>query len=946
MAFRLHEARKDYIQLSTQHVIKVVEFRSLLEHCLIERFSSATVAQRDFYNDIEVWAHLDKAIEYWKQWLLDDKLTSAYQLQHQQLASQRLQDEYLALTVPDRDIGKYVRQRPPPLTTLQPSTALDSSQWGYLFLRVSRHTWARKWVYLHAGQFGIAQVETAKVTNEIRVPLSECEVEPRTDMERRFCFDVKAKSWIYTLQAETEEAFEDWLRAFERPSVQNAKKPLALVKSPTMMIQQRSNVEVNGSSLTLSRQESEKEGTSIVLVSTTPDAEATLANSASMTPLLIWEAVGQIPVASGTWGLPWSLVPAMAMETVPADPRPMQQIIWPPKKLFETEDAEALDDTMKKHNKELRNLFGGVKSDEMVLDVFVGCIRKKAQRNDVNVQAPSAYGYAYTGYGFITQYTFWFYSCILMTCINSAAICLRDIVSVDVVDDPQGRILLLRTKQNNEPLVFCTLMEDLDVIARKLRLVIQWENQSTLPVKSLYDDLKALSSQPHQSVVIDIPKTFKGALRSLSKKKRTATVTAATLVERAIPVSRQRGESEPIKSLSVIKKAAPLPDRKKKKKRHKKGTDLPPSSIQCPEGPVSCDCADHLDRLECQLTLPISAKRLYELMFSDEQKENSVWEQKTAAIEGHDLSVSKWAMTDGTLQRLLNYWMPVANPIVRMKEAEVVETQILIQKEDYIRYTVQISTKTAALPYAEAFIPSVRYCITWVSLSECMLSCYLGVRWTQKVLVRSIVTRAAMKGMATSVEVFIPILKHAAEEIKQTSLLSKALNELVLFLIVAVSVFVIYTTVTTFWRHHHDHPHMNVTTPSFEKVPRRSVYLRDLDEGFLKNTPLPPYAGTESFKTFLEASKYHDMAWYSMDHYRLATDIEQSREQYGMLRHDLLTLFHILNSLDSQLIESAYFNWMLDTRLKCKHRLPEQEDQLLEAQRICQDIEEQLQHIT
>jgi hypothetical protein len=93
-------------------------------------------------------------------------------------------------------------------------------------------------------------------------------------------------------------------------------------------------------------------------------------------------------------------------------------------------------------------------------------------------------------------------------------------------------------------------------------------------------------------------------------------------------------------------------------------------------------------------------------------------------------------MLDGKMQRVLKYWMPVSNPIVRMKEAEVVETQILINKEEYIRYTVQISTKTAALPYADAFIPSVRYCITWISQSECQLTCYLGVRWVKSVLVR------------------------------------------------------------------------------------------------------------------------------------------------------------------------------------------------------------------
>lgn len=58
-----------------------------------------------------------------------------------------------------------------------------------------------------------------------------------------------------------------------------------------------------------------------------------------------------------------------------------------------------------------------------------------------------------------------------------------------------------------------------------------------------------------------------------------------------------------------------------------------------PQGPVECNCDDHLEKMDAQITLPISAKRCYELLFSDEQTapptNGGVWEQKTAAIEGH-----------------------------------------------------------------------------------------------------------------------------------------------------------------------------------------------------------------------------------------------------------------------------------------------------------------------
>jgi hypothetical protein len=42
-----------------------------------------------------------------------------------------------------------------------------------------------------------------------------------------------------------------------------------------------------------------------------------------------------------------------------------------------------------------------------------------AQLPSVVKDPSSNYGYSYTGRGFITQETFWFYSCVLMTCVNT-----------------------------------------------------------------------------------------------------------------------------------------------------------------------------------------------------------------------------------------------------------------------------------------------------------------------------------------------------------------------------------------------------------------------------------------------------------------------------------------------------------------------------------------------
>lgn len=58
--------------MSGQHVVRILQFRSLLEHCLVDSFSSATLAHfHDFDGGKQVWAKLDSSLAAWKQWLVD-----------------------------------------------------------------------------------------------------------------------------------------------------------------------------------------------------------------------------------------------------------------------------------------------------------------------------------------------------------------------------------------------------------------------------------------------------------------------------------------------------------------------------------------------------------------------------------------------------------------------------------------------------------------------------------------------------------------------------------------------------------------------------------------------------------------------------------------------------------------------------------------------------------
>jgi len=156
------------------------------------------------------------------------------------------------------------------------------------------------------------------------------------------------------------------------------------------------------------------------------------------------------------------------------------------------------------------------------------------QLTQTGLKPPSDFGYAYTGRGFITQTTFWFYSCVLITCINSVAVRLKDIDKVTIVKDASLARLVNETalamnsdlvititllpnsgSDIKEPLVLGTLMDDIETIAEKLRFAVSnAKKEEALPNKDVFNKMLDISknSATHKSVVVDLPLSFNSAL--------------------------------------------------------------------------------------------------------------------------------------------------------------------------------------------------------------------------------------------------------------------------------------------------------------------------------------------------------------------------------------------------------------------------------------------------
>lgn len=86
-----------------------------------------------------------------------------------------------------------------------------------------------------------------------------------------------------------------------------------------------------------------------------------------------------------------------------------------------------------------------------------------------------------------------------------------------------------------------------------------------------------------------------------------------------------------------------------------------PSGIQMPSGPCSCDCDSHLDKIETEVQLPVSAKQLFEILFVDNSED--IWQAKLIAAGGSNLRMGKWESVAGKQQRSLKYILPVNNPM-------------------------------------------------------------------------------------------------------------------------------------------------------------------------------------------------------------------------------------------------------------------------------------------
>ncbi|RKO90156.1 hypothetical protein BDK51DRAFT_30167, partial [Blyttiomyces helicus] len=174
-----------------------------------------------------------------------------------------------------------------------------------------------------------------------------------------------------------------------------------------------------------------------------------------------------------------------------------------------------------------------------------------------------------------------------------------------------------------------------------------------------------------------------------------------------------------------------------------------PASVPTPAGEVPCGCTEHIEKKDVDVVLPVPPRKLYDMLFGVSKL--PFWEKFHKKRGEWARTTTPWSET-GEKTREVKYMMPLNNPMVKIKEAEVTQTEVVSKCVDHL-------SVTAGIPYSDAFSPISRYCITWVSKDSCRLAVSYGLRWFKSPMVKGIIKTAAMKGLAESSQDLIQLLR-------------------------------------------------------------------------------------------------------------------------------------------------------------------------------------------
>ncbi|TPX44985.1 hypothetical protein SeLEV6574_g04160 [Synchytrium endobioticum] len=759
--FQFYETRKMVIRQALDLACKVITFKANLNQLMTDTMLSAVMAHYDFYEtSSEVFRGLKPAIDSLKSRItsftttkleitrkcLEEEATSkcnpsgrgnAHALGLELTAMQISPTPNLAVIAVSSSGGKDTQSGITQVSRTAASAAQSNASLlnhshekeGYLFKRSSQKTslvvptWSRRYFLVKNGNFWYSIANTSgknrgyvMSTSPVNVLL--CNVRVAKDSDRRFCFEVYTSRKSFVLQAETEEDYLDWIETFQ------SAKYHATLSDRKIEYMMMNGVGPKTAALI---QEGMETSLPRSIVSTTSVDDNTTNNNGAGTNTdddtesdddgeKLHKAVNSNAMILKT--AKTEVVPSIAEEHSLTEPStsagPLAANSKPTVDSASEDTFTYNDQSLERKNDELHSLLKSVPISDHALDVYTCALQKE----NLMIQ----------GRIFLTQNRICFHSNIVGF-VTVLVISLSSVTAITRKSNPFFATIIVNG--GDVAHTFKLFMRDDVRIAANLRTV--WQNATnTINPMKVAELIQALNKNEVAGKKSGLENSGSGTDGAADSSDERSGANAGG----------SKGNIASVAGLQTVTDEYALP-----------------SNLTAPSSEPSCDCGEaHLEKKEIDVVLNMSARRLFEVLFSN----NDVlgFNAKLHARRGNTGVVIPAFNADN--EREVKYNIPVNNPMVKVTRADTYENQKITRREEFFVYVVQCQSKTPDVPYADAFAPMSRYCITWVSSTSARLVIHIGVKFMKNPMVKSLIKAAAMKGLQESSVSLITMLKEMA----------------------------------------------------------------------------------------------------------------------------------------------------------------------------------------
>lgn len=927
-AFQLYDIRKLYIKSCMEYTSGLIKFKYAFDHIVFNQFADSLDEFTEFYQGAaEVYRGFDLRMT-----ALRDEFGKDFENldEHIEMANKKQRAIEIALYEIFKPSSALPISIPMKNRRLQITDDTPIEKEGYLMRRIQKSpmlvpAWLRRWCIIRDSKFGVASISRNRgmVMETPMINIINFEIRQDNRQERRFCFELLSEKKNYTLQAESSEEFWGWLATLEAAKMHELQKQANDDSRDTRKLLEESYKinPVDDDDMDIQRAVSLFHNQSQTVQGSQDSSESSKSQSTE------------------------------------------------PKTIVKWSDFKYPESTLTRRNEELHSIFPTLSKSELLLETFPCRLYPQTESEDSTEGEVSTR--TIQGRVYITAEHICFYSNSLDTLsrIKLNWNKVREITKKTIYGENLIVLSVMKKTTTYESDVDNDhdmadeeddSADDFDLTAMSS---LDYLNVTIVDYvfKSLFrDDLKiigalnAVFSNWNSAQPLEFPDLF-SIIYSNYKSPKSMEDAGSKSVSQAKMRSLEAALKEKTKELETVKESFSPSDEPQQ-------TSWPEDAPPMPSEEVKCDLTDELDKTEIDEVFGCNARDLYEKIFES----GNMFEKARKARNEWDITLTEWEPNEKQIpQRKLRWMFNVNQPMVKVKETDCEENQIIIKKDDHLCYVVDTYASTLNLPYGDAFQTVTRYVITFVASGKCRLMIRIGTKWFKSPMVKGIIKNAAIKGLSDFISDFMKTLRieFSGSEISQTAVQNSSetpenrktekaeptntqsgiqlkifgmdLDSFISesyrpFLIPGL--FLFFTLFGIFLGSVFKGSGMPKCTSdsdvlrSLRRGDVKGVYFADLEDKII-NSILPDtqvsstrdYVRQRSFANFLKNSA--EYPWHDSSLQQKSTGLSEVMKHSRKLRLNILESLSTLNEIESLVIENQYVHWMSDQIKYCWNTL-------------------------